>query len=164
MDLDAPLSVDDVDLTSLVLARNDAHPDGDWWFDPRSGECLYLGVDDDADLSALVSGVHVVVPREPQPAGDVDDFLVSPEAEELDGEVLARLVDARRGKGGLRRFREVVPRTEAADAWGRFTLRRESVRAIDWLLERGLVDPASARRRRAELSSGGSGLSGDDDG
>lgn len=148
---DAPLPVDSVDLTSLVLARNDTHPDGDWWFDPRSGECLYLGVDDDVDLTDLVAGVHVVVPRAPQPPSDVDDFLVSDEAAELAPEVLARLVGARRGKGGLRRFREVVPRTEAAEAWGRFTMRRESARAIDWLLERGLVEPSSAAARRAEL-------------
>jgi len=149
---DALLPVDEVDLTSLVLARNDTHPDGDWWFDPRTGECLYHGVDDDADLPALVAGVHVVVPRDPQPAGDVDDFLVSEEAEDVPPETLARLVGTRRGRGGLRRFREVVPRTDAADAWARFTLRRESVRAIDWLLERGLVDPRSARARRDELA------------
>ena len=148
---DALLPVDEVDLTSLVLARNDTHPDGDWWFDPRTGECLYHGVDDDADLPALVAGVHVVVPREPQPAGDVDEFLVSAEAAELDPDVLARLVGTRRGRGGQRRFREVVSRTEAADAWARFTMRREAARAIDWLLARGLVEPASARRRRHEL-------------
>lgn len=147
-----PLPIDAVDLTSLVLARNDAHPDGDWWFDPRSGECLYLGVDDDADLQALVRGAHVVIPREPQPAGDVDEFFDSPEAAGLDDDVLVRLAGARRGRGGLRRFREVIPRTPAADAWTSFTVRRESVRAIDWLLARGLVEEASARRRRAELA------------
>ena len=156
----APLPIDDVDLTSLVLARNDAHPDGDWWFDPRTGECLYLGVDDDADLSDLVAGVHVVVPRDPQPTGDVDDFFVSEEAETVDGDVLARLLDARRGKGGVRRFREVVARTDAADAWARFTMRREAARAIDWLLERGLVEPASAHRRRRELAGGDDGCPG----
>ena len=145
------LPIDDVDLESLVLARNDAHPDGDWWFDPRSGECLYHGLDDDADLPALVRGVHVVVPRQPQPAGDVEDFFASPEAAEVDDAVLVRLADARRGKGGQRRFREVVLRTEAAEAWARFTMRREAVRAIDWLLERGLVEPVSARQRRDEL-------------
>lgn len=147
-----PLPIDAVDLTSLVLARNDAHPDGDWWFDPRSGECLYLGVDDDADLHALAQGVHVVVPREPQPAGDVDEFFDAPEAAGLDDDVLVRLVQARRGRGGLRRFREVVTRTAAATAWSEYTLRRETVRAIDWLLERGLVEEASARARRDELA------------
>jgi len=148
------LPVDEVDLASLVLARNDAHPDGDWWFDPRTGDCLYLGVDDDADVAALEAGVHVVVPRQPQPAGDVDDFFGSPEAADLPDDVLARLADARRGRGGQRRFREVVPRTEASEAWSSYTVRRESVRAIDWLLERGLVEPTSARRLRDELAAG----------
>lgn len=150
-----PLHVDSVDLESLVLARNDTHPDGDWWFDPRTGECLYHGLDDDTDLPALVAGVHVVVPRDPQPAGDVDDFFDSPEAADLDDALLARLAGARGGRGGLRRFRDLAARTEAAPAWGAFTLRRETVRAIDWLLERGLVDAASARRRRDELAGPG---------
>ena len=149
------LPIDQIDLHSLVLARNDTHPDGDWWFDPGSGECLYLGLDDDADLPALVGGLHVVVPRQPQPASDVDEFFASPEADGLDDDVLVRLAGARRGKGGLRRFREVVQRTGAAEAWSAYTLRRETVRAIDWLLERGLVDEASARRRRDELAHDG---------
>lgn len=149
-----PLPIDDVDLTSLVLARNDVHPEGDWWYDPRSGGCLYLGVDDDADLDALADGGHVVVPRQPQPPGDVDDFFDSPEAAGLADEVLIRLAEARRGRGGLRRFREVVPRTAAAAAWSAFTVRRESARAIEWLLARGLVEEDSARRRLRDLSGG----------
>jgi hypothetical protein len=151
---DVPLHVDEVDLESLVLARNDVHPDGDWWFDPRNGESLYHGLDDDGDVPALVGGVHVVVPRAPQPRSDIDDFLVSDEVADQDGDVLVRLDRARRGKGGLRRFREVVQRTPAADAWARFTLRQESIRAIDWLLERGLVEEIAARRRRDELAGG----------
>jgi len=150
---DEPLHIEDIDLESLILARNDAHPDGDWWFDPRTGASLYYGVDDDTDLPELVSGVHVLVPHEPQPREDVEDFLASDELAELGAEVVVRLFDAYRGKGALRRFREVVVRTPAAEAWARFTLRRESVRAIDWLLERELVEADSARRRRAELTA-----------
>jgi hypothetical protein len=156
-DLGGPLPIDDVDLESLVLARNDVHPEGDWWFDPQSGACLYHGLDDDGDVPALIGGVHVLVPRDPQPRGDVEDFLVSDEAAVLDDAVLARLAGARRGKGGLRRFREVVQRTPAADAWSRFTVRRESARAIGWLLERGLVEERSARHRMAELTRGDAG-------
>ena len=154
---DEPLHIDDIDLESLILARNDAHPDGDWWFDPGTGASLYYGVDDDTDLPELVTGVHVLVPHEPQPREDVEDFLGSDELAAVGADVVVRLLDAYRGKGALRRFREVVPRTPAADAWARFTLRRESVRAIDWLLERGLVDVGSARRRRAELTTPVSG-------
>ncbi len=147
-----PLDIDDVDLGSLVLARNDSHPDGDWWFDPRRGTSLYHGLDDDTDLPELIEGVHVLVPREPQPREDVEDFLASDELAELGDDLVARLVGAARGRGGLRRFRDVVQRTEAADAWARFTMRREGVRAIEWLVARGLVDPVSAERRRAELA------------
>jgi hypothetical protein len=149
------LDIDDVDLESLILARNDSHPDGDWWFDPRAGDSLYLGVDDDQDLPRLVDGGHVLIPREPQPREDIDEFLVSDELAAVGEDVVVRLLEAYRGRGGLRRFRDVVPRTPAAEAWGRFMLSREGVRAIDWLLARDLVDEASARRRRGELAGSG---------
>jgi GNAT superfamily N-acetyltransferase len=145
------LDIDDVDLESLILARNDAHPDGDWWFDPRTGDTLYLGVDDDEDLDRLVRGVHVLIPREPQPREDIDDFLASDELAAVGSDVVVRLLEAYRGRGGLRRFREVVPRTPAAEAWGRFMLAREGARAIDWLIDRGLVEDAPGRRRIGEL-------------
>ena len=142
-----PLPIDEVDLEALILARNDGHPDGDWWFDPRTGESLYHGVDDDADVPALVAGVHVLVPHDPQPGTDVDDFIAA-----LDDEAeAARLYGAYHRKGGARRFRELVARGPHAADWQTFTLRREGVRAIDWLLARSLVDPASAEARRAEL-------------
>lgn len=145
------LDIDDVDLESLVLARNDAHPDGDWWFDLRTGDSLYLGIDDDQDLPQLVDGAHVLIPRQPQPREDIDEFLASDELAAVGDDVVVRLLEAYRGRGGLRRFRDVVPRTPASEAWGRFMLSREGVRAIDWLLARDLVDEASARRRRDEL-------------
>lgn len=152
------LDIDDVDLESLVLARNDAHPDGDWWFDPRTGESLYFGVDDDEDLARLVRGVHVLIPRAPQPREDIDDFLVSDELAAVGEDVVVRLLEAHRGRGGLRRFREVVTRTPAVEVWGGFMLAREGSRAIRWLLDRDLVDEASARRRLQELAgSAGAG-------
>lgn len=153
---DARLDIDDVDLESLVLARNDVHPDGDWWFDPRTGESLYFGVDDDEDLAQLVRGVHVLIPAEPQPREDIDDFLVSDELASVGGDVVVRLLEAYRGRGGLRRFREVVTRTPASEVWGRFMLAREGSRAIRWLLERDLVDADSARRRLQELAGSAS--------
>ncbi len=142
------LRIDEVDLESLVLARNDGHPDGDWWFDPRTGECLYLGIDDDSDVPALVTGAHVLVPHDPQPAADVDDFLAG-----LDDEAeAARLHGAFHRRGGWKRFRDQVARGPYAEDWQQLTLRRESVRAIDWLLERSLVDADSATERRARLA------------
>lgn len=146
------LDIDDVDLESLVLARNDAHPDGDWWFDLRTGDSLYLGVDDDQDLPQLVQGVHVLIPRQPQPREDIDEFLASDELAAVGEAVVVRLLEAYRGRGGLRRFRDVVSRSPAAETWGRFMLSCEGVRAIDWLVARDLVDEASAHRRRIELA------------
>lgn len=134
------LRVEDIDLASLVLARNDGHPDGDWWYDPRTGESLYHGVDDDEDLPALVDGVHVVIPHEPQPRTDVDDFFVEAEELGVDDQTIATLYRTYRGKGGFRRFRERIADTPAAEAWSRFTLEREGERAIAWLRTRGLLE------------------------
>lgn len=138
----ARLALDDIDLESLVLARNDVHPDGDWWFDPRTGTSLYYGVDDDTDLPSLVDGVHVLIPSEPQPRSDVDDFFAAADELGVDDDTAADLYRAYRGRGGLRRFRDRVTTSPAAAAWTRFTMARETERAVAWLVERGLVEPA----------------------
>lgn len=131
---------DDVDVESLILARNDASPDGDWWFDPCTGRSLYYGVDDDTDLPELVDGVHVLVPHDPQARSDVDDFLLAAGSLGIDDETVADLYRAYRGKGGLRRFRERVGSGPAAELWSRFTIERETERALAWLRARGLVE------------------------
>ncbi|MDZ7674345.1 MAG: UPF0158 family protein [Acidimicrobiales bacterium] len=134
------MELDDVDLGSLILARNDTHPDGDWWFDTRTGESLYFGVDDDTDLPALVHDAHVLVPASPQPRTDVDDFFDAADDLGVDDETCAELYQAYKGRGGLRRFRERVAQSTAAEAWSRFTYEREATRAITWLRERGIID------------------------
>ncbi len=149
------LPIDEIDLASLILARNDTHPAGDWWYDPRTGRSLYYGLDDDRDLPELIEGVHVLVPREPQPRSDVEDFFEVADQLGAPEEDVVRLWDAFRGKGGLRRFRELVARTGAAEAWSAFTYQREADRAIDWLLDRGLVDPRSLGDGRGPGDSGG---------
>ena len=133
------LPLAEVDLESLVLARNDGHPDGDWWFDPRSGSSLYHGLDDDSDLPALVEGVHVLIPYDPQPRSYIDEFFTVVEELGVDDDTIAELYGAYRGKGGLRRFRERVGSTAASEVWSRFAFDREAERAIAWLRERGLV-------------------------
>lgn len=134
------MDLEDIDLESLILARNDTHPDGDWWFDPRTGESLYYGVDDDEDLPALEAGVHILVPAGPQPRHDVDDFFAHADELGIDDETCAELYRAYKGRGGLRRFRERVAQSPAAHAWARFVYEREAERAITWLRERGVID------------------------
>ena len=148
-----PLPIESVDLQGLILARNDVHPAGDWWYDPRTGRSLYYGVDDDEDLPDLVEGVHVLIPEAPQPRDDVEHFFDVAADRGVPDEVVVDLWDAFRRKGGLKRFREIVGRTPAGPVWADLTLRRESVRALGWLLERGLVDPAEGADAIASLSS-----------
>lgn len=154
------LRIDDVDLPGLILARNDDHPFGDWWFDPRTGDSLYYGVDDDEDLPALVDGVHVLIPAAPQPRSDIDDFFAMADEAGVDDGTIMDLYDAYRGKGGLRRFRERVAASSAVDAWTAFTMEREAARAVSWLVERGLVDRADADRWAAARTPGEDGYRG----
>ncbi len=139
-----PLDVHDVDLESLVLARNDVHPDGDWWFDPRTGDSLYHGLDDDSDLPALVAGVHVVIPRESQPDTDIEEFFTDAEILGVPEATAVELFRISRGKGGARRFRDRIGSTAAAGAWTRYAWAREASRAIGWLRGRELVASAPA--------------------
>lgn len=140
----------DIDVASLILARNDTHPDGDWWYDPDTGTCLYYGIDDDADLPALRAGHHVVVPTEPQPVEDIEEFLSLADRLGVDDATIMDLFQRSRGKGGLRRFRDRVGTTAAADAWAQFVLAREGERALRWLAERDLVDPSLVDTWRAQ--------------
>lgn len=138
--MDRPsLRVDEVDLESLIVARNDGHPDGDWWFDPASGECLYLGVDDELDVDALRLGDHVLVTTEPQPRADIDAFFRVADLLGVADEAVMDLYERYRGRGGARRFRERVGESEAGPAWRTFVLEREAVRAVRWLVDEGLV-------------------------
>lgn len=131
--------MDQIDIESLILARNDDHPDGNWWFDPRTGRSLYYGIDDDEDLPELVAGVHVLIPALPQPRSDIDDFFSGADQLGVDDATIMDLYDSYRGSGGQRRFRERVGSGDAAEAWRNFTVERETRRAVDWLRERGLI-------------------------
>lgn len=157
MDERARLRVEDIDLPGLIVARNDDHPAGDWWFDPRSGESLYYGVDDDEDLPALIDGVHVLVPTAVQPRTDVDDFFAVADELGVDDATVMDLYHRYRGKGGLRRFRDRVSASPAAEAWAAFTLRREAIRALAWLVERDVIDQAEVDRWAAGMGDGVTG-------
>lgn len=136
--MSARVPLERIDLDGVVLARNDVHPDGDWWLDLSTGDVLYLGADDDEDRDALARGAHVLVPTAPQPATDVDDFFLA-HGDDLDDDTAARLYQAFRRKGGFRRFRELVVDSPAAPAWAAFTRTRETARAVAWLGERGVL-------------------------
>lgn len=76
--------------------------------------------------------------------GDMADF-----ADAVgDPQLAARLSDALGGKGALRRFRDAVHDTEdeTGRLWHEYSVACASQRAIDWLLDRDLIDPTDGRQ------------------
>jgi hypothetical protein len=148
------LDPEQVDLADLALALEDHSRDHKWWFDRASGAVeprfeARFGENDAA--GGLVS-------IEPVPTGigyaDMEDFVSrvrDPRAHHL----LERAIT---GRGAFRRFKDaLLEYPELRRAWFAFHDVRGERRAIEWLLERGLVDPVAARAaldRRPEPSPG----------
>jgi Uncharacterised protein family (UPF0158) len=135
------LDPEQVDLADLALALEDHSRDHKWWFDPDTGAVeprFEARFGDDHAAAGLVS-------IEPVPTGvgyaDMEDFVGrvrDPRAHHL----LERAIT---GRGAFRRFKDaLLDYPELRQAWFAFHDVRSERRAIEWLLERGLVDPAAA--------------------
>lgn len=137
-----------VDLTDLAMALEDHSAEHGWWLDPATGKVNpHFGVPANGDLAELV---HV----EPLPVsvgyGDMEEFVTcvrDPRARDLLERAIA-------GKGAFRRFKDTLfDYPDLRSAWFAFHDGRGERRAIEWLAERGLVDPEAARQlvsRRAD--------------
>jgi Uncharacterised protein family (UPF0158) len=148
------LDPEQVDLADLALALEDHSRDHKWWFDPRSGAVeprFEARFGDDDAATGLVS-------IDPMPTGvgyaDMEDFVArvrDPRAHHL----LERAIT---GRGAFRRFKDaLLDYPELRRAWFAFHDVRGERRAIEWLLERGLVDPDAAEtalERRPEPEPG----------
>jgi hypothetical protein len=148
------LDPEQVDLADLALALEDHSPDHKWWFDPSTGavEPRFEARFGDYD------GETGLVPIEPMPTGvgyaDMQDFVArvrDPRAHHL----LERAIT---GRGAFRRFKDtLLDYPELRQAWFMFHDVRGERRAIEWLLERDLVDPPAAEtalERRPEPAAG----------
>ena len=135
------LDLEQVDLPDLALALEDHSRDHKWWLDPRTGVVeprFEARVGDEDATAGLVS-------IEPMPTAvgyaDMEDFVArvrDPRAHHL----LERAIT---GRGAFRRFKDaLLEYPELRRAWFAFHDVRGERRAIQWLLERGLVDPAAA--------------------
>lgn len=137
-----------VDLEELAMALEDQeHYDHCWLLDPRTGQLAFwtsdLGIDgenpvelDELDLIAI----------QPVPSyvwyQDMVDF-----AEGISDPVAGqRLVQALHGKGAFRRFKDQVHRSrpELLSAWQVLRDVRARRRAVEWLLDEGLISEYAA--------------------
>jgi Uncharacterised protein family (UPF0158) len=138
------LDLEKVNLGDLALALEDHSPDHHWQVDLHTGEIEpRFGRAQNGDRG---NGSIVI---EPLPSGvgygDMEDFVMSvrdPRARHM----LSRAIT---GRGAFRRFKDsLMDYPELRRAWFAFHDARSERRAIDWLSDHGLVDPAAAEEAR----------------
>jgi hypothetical protein len=140
------LDLTKVHLGDLAGALEDHSYEHSWWLDPKTGEVVLW-----SDHSEEQGDRHPDERRfrliDPIPShegyADMQDFIRrvrDPRARDLLERAIA-------GRGAFRRFKDtLLDFPELRDAWFRFHDARVERRAIRWLVDEGLVDPAAAER------------------
>jgi hypothetical protein len=138
------LDLQQVRLRSLAEALEDHSPETSWWFDPRTGDSdpyLDPGFADHGEEEHPSD--RGLIPIEPIPSreayGDMQDFI----GQVRDPRVRDLLERAIAGRGAFRRFKDTLQEhPELRQGWFAFHDARMERRAIEWLADQGLVDPA----------------------
>ena len=146
------LDLSTVDLGEIAEALDDHSDYGRWWIDAGTGEVwLWSGdEDDDAEFDPdLRPGARSIEPL-PSSVGyrDMEDFI----ARVPDRRAADLLERAIAGRGAFRRFKDTLFEfPDLRQAW--FALRevRMQRRAIEFLVDEGLVDPARAEAALVDL-------------
>jgi predicted nucleotidyltransferase len=147
------LSLDKVDLGLLSSALEDHSPTMQWWLDPRTGEAIPKSEDlgwgeyADVDPDALIA----IEPIDSGEAyGDMEEFVASvrdPAAQDLLSRAIA-------GRGAFRRFKDTLLEFPALrEDWHAFHDARMRRRAIEWLTEADLLNPAEAVKELARIET-----------
>jgi Uncharacterised protein family (UPF0158) len=137
------LDLDTVDLADLALALEDHSPDHSWWLDVATG-----AVEPRFGRSGAEDGAIAIEPL-PSAVGyaDMADFVGrvrDPRARHL----LERAIT---GRGAFRRFKDtLLDYPQLRRAWFSFHDARGERRAIEWLVEQGLVERKAAEAALAE--------------
>ena len=120
-----------------------------WLIDPRTGEVAFWTSDTGIDGENPVELDELdLVPIDPLPSAvwyaDMADF-----AERISDDAAGRrLARAIRGKGAFRRFKDELfeEYPELVPAWQVFREARAQRRAVEWLLDQGLIEDDVARQ------------------
>ncbi len=138
------LAVEQVDLADLALALEDHSDEHTWWFDPATGTLEPRFAGDLGDPRDTDAGLIRVDPL-PSVVGyrDMEDFAARVR-EPRTRDLLERAIS---GRGAFRRFKDaLLDYPDLRQAWFAFHDARGERRAIAWLVERELVDPAEAEQ------------------
>ena len=140
----AMLDLQRVSLRSLAEALEDHSPETSWWFDPATGDSepyldpdsVGVGEGDHPEERGLIR-VEPILSREAY--GDMEDFI----GRVRDPGTRGLLERAIAGRGAFRRFKDaLLDLPELRQAWFAFHDARMGRRAIEWLVDQGLVEPA----------------------
>lgn len=145
------LDLSTVDLGTLAMALEDHTYSGSWWIDAQTGEVWYRPdyEDDDPEFDPDERDDARLI--DPLPShegyGDMEDFI----ARVPDRRAADLLDRAIAGRGAFRRFKDtLLGYPELREQWFRFSNIRMERRAIEFLVDEGLVDDTQARRALAE--------------
>jgi predicted nucleotidyltransferase len=145
------LDLEQFDLGELCSALEDNSGEHDWWLDPATGELDFWSPDLDSEEERKHpfdrGWIQVEPIRSHEGYADMEDFT------ECVRDVRARELLARaiQGRGAFRRFKDTLfDLPELRQAWFRFHDVRMERRAIEWLLDRGLIEAERAQRAIAE--------------
>jgi predicted nucleotidyltransferase len=143
------LELSAVDFDALVQALEDHSDFIHWFVDPATGEVIPWSEDMDEELNPEDSGARYVDPLPSHVAyQDMEDFVARvPERRAAD--LLARAIE---GRGAFRRFKDTLFEFPALrESWFAFHDVRMSRRAIEWLQDSHLIEPADAERALSKL-------------
>lgn len=147
---DLMLDLGKLDVDEIATALSDQTDyEHRWLIDPRTGEVAFWTSDTGIDGENAVDLDELdLVPIDPLPSAvwyaDMADF-----AERIsDYAAGRRLARAIRGKGAFRRFKDELfeEYPELVPAWQVFRDVRAKRRAVEWLLDQGLIEDDVARQ------------------
>lgn len=150
------LDLDRLDLDEIATALQDQTDyEHHWLIDPRTGDITFwtsdTGIDGENPVELDELDLLVIEPLPPSVwYSDMADF-----AEAIsDDQAGRRLARAIRGKGAFRRFRDELYEEypDLVSVWQAFRDARAKRRAVEWLLEQGLIRGEDARRFLVDLS------------
>ncbi len=148
------LELSGVDVVEIATALADQTGyDHRWLLDPRTGQVAFWTSDSGIDGENPVDIDELdLIPIDPIPPyvwyQDMADF-----AERISDEAAGRrLAAALQGRGAFRRFKNELYEgfPELISPWHALRDVRAQLRAVDWLLDQGLVDENAAEKFAAE--------------
>jgi predicted nucleotidyltransferase len=142
------LDLDAVDLDELAMALEDNSWESSWWIDPSTGELEICSPDDEVDSFQGRGLIPIEAIGSREAYTDMSTFVDRVRAQRP-RELLERAIQ---GRGAFRRFKDTLFEfPELREEWFTFHDRRMPRRAVEWLAEEGLVDPAAADAALAGL-------------